>query len=164
MKKAILINEFGKRTCISPAMAIVITADSNINPMKELGNPKTVDCHESATFPHETTALMLHERSTFSSLANLNASMERTIAAKRLSDAEINIVKYALRTRRAVTTNCSDMAVIVTYRPSLTPLANSLARCETASNPVCSSLALRRSFINAEPTITPSAYSAKDRA
>ena len=71
---------------------------------------------------------MLQERSTFSSLANLKASIERTIAAKRLSDAEINIVTYALRTRRAGATNSSDMAIIVTYRPSLTPSANSLAR------------------------------------
>jgi hypothetical protein len=33
-----------------------------------------------------------------------------------------------LRTRRAGATNSSDMAIIVTYRPSLTPSANSLAR------------------------------------
>ena len=128
MKKAILIKEFGNRTCINPAIAIVITADSNINPIKEFGKPKTVDCQERATLPHDTTALMLQERSTFSSLANLKASIERTIAAKRLSDAEINIVTYALRTRRAGATNSSDMAIIVTYRPSLTPSANSLAR------------------------------------
>ena len=143
---------------------MVITADSNINPINELGNPKTVDCHERATLPHETTALILQERSTFSSLANLNASMESTIAANRLNDAETNIVKYALRTRRAVAITCSDMDVIVTYRPSLTPIANSLARCETASNPDCSFSAFSKSFMNAEPTITPSAYSAKDRA
>ena len=100
---------------------------------------------------------MLQERSTFSSLANLKASIERTIAAKRLSDAEINIVTYALRTRRAGATNSSDMAIIVTYRPSRTPKANSLARCETASSPDCSSLEFSKSLMKAEPTITPSA-------
>jgi hypothetical protein len=38
-----------------------MTADSNINPIKELGNPKTVDCQDKATLLHETMALMLQE-------------------------------------------------------------------------------------------------------
>ena len=107
--------------------------------------------------PHETTALMLQERSTFSSLASLKASIDKIIAANRLKDAEISMVKYALRTRRALTTRSSDMASIVTYRPSRTPKANSLARCETASSPDCSSLEFSKSLMKAEPTITTSA-------
>lgn len=100
---------------------------------------------------------MLQESSVFASLANLKASIDKIIAANRLSDADTSIVKYAFRTRRALTTRSSDMASIVTYRPSRTPKANSLARCETASNPDCSSLEFSKSLIKAEPTITPSA-------
>ena len=136
---------------------MVITADSNINPINELGKPKTVDCQESATLPHETTALMLQESSVFTSLASLKASIDKIIAANRLNDADTSMVKYALRTRRALTTSSSVIELIVTYRPSLTPMANSLARCETASNPDCSSLEFSKSLMKAEPTITPSA-------
>ena len=60
-KKAIRMREFGKRTSIKPEMAIVMTADSNINPINEFGNPKTVDCQDSATLLQETMALILQE-------------------------------------------------------------------------------------------------------
>ena len=95
-----------------------MTADSNINPIKELGNPKTVDCQDNATLLQETTALILQESSVFSSLASLKASIDKTMAANRLKDAEISIVRYALRTRRALIIRGSDIVIIVTESPS----------------------------------------------
>ena len=94
-----------------------MTADSNINPIKELGNPKTVDCQDNATLLHETTALILQERSAFASLASLKASIDKTMAANKLNDAETSIVRYALRTRRALAIRGSDITVIVTESP-----------------------------------------------
>ncbi len=52
----------------------------------------------------------------------------------------------------------------VLHRPSRTPSASSCANSLTARNPAASSGASRRAFINAEPTITPSAYPATERA
>ena len=117
-KNAIRNKELGNRTSINPAIAIVITADSNINPIKELGKPKTVDCQDKATLLQETTALILQESSVFSSLASLKASIDKTMAANRLNEAEISIVRYALRTRRALAIRGSDIVIIVTESPS----------------------------------------------
>jgi len=119
IKNAIRKREFGKRTSINPAIAIVITADSNINPINELGNPKTVDCQDNATLLHDTMALILQESSVFSSLASLKASIDKTMAANRLNDAETSIVRYALRTRRALAIRGSDIVIIVTESPSV---------------------------------------------
>ena len=43
-------------------------------------------------------------------------------------------------------------------------MANSEARCEIAARPSCSLFASSNSLINADPTMTPSAYAANDFA
>ncbi len=85
------MNQRGKATSPIPAIATVITTGSVINPMKELGNPRSWDCQDFATVPQESTELMLHDNFSDGAAANLIASIDRTRDAMRLKVDETNI-------------------------------------------------------------------------
>jgi hypothetical protein len=85
------MNQRGNATSPRPAIAIVMTTGSVINPINELGKPRSCDCHDLATVPHERTELILQERGPEGWAANFNASMERTREAIRLRIEETNI-------------------------------------------------------------------------
>jgi hypothetical protein len=68
-----------------------MTTGSVINPINEFGKPKSCDCQDFATVPHDRTELILHESSPEGWAANLIASIERTSEANKLSTEETNI-------------------------------------------------------------------------
>jgi hypothetical protein len=59
--------------------------------MKEFGKPSKLDCHERATFPHETTALTSHESFVAAFFAKVMASTESTRDAAREASEESNM-------------------------------------------------------------------------
>jgi hypothetical protein len=68
-----------------------MTTGSVINPINEFGKPKSCDCQDFATVPHDRTELILHESSPDGWAAIFIASIERTSDAKRLRTEETNI-------------------------------------------------------------------------
>jgi hypothetical protein len=76
---------------VIPAIAIVITTGSQINPKNALGNPSSDDCQERPTLLQEIYAEILHESDAFLSAANFTASIDRTSDAMRLRMLEMSI-------------------------------------------------------------------------
>jgi hypothetical protein len=68
-----------------------MTTGSVINPINEFGKPKSCDCQDFATVPHDRTELILQESCPVGCAANLMASIDRTREAKRLRAEETNI-------------------------------------------------------------------------
>ena len=87
------MNHRGNRTPPRLATAIVITTGSATSPRNALGNPNKLACHDVATVPQLSTALMLHDKATFGSAASRTASIDNTKDAVRLTNAENSMVE-----------------------------------------------------------------------
>lgn len=114
----------GKCTPTSPATAKVMTTGSQMSPRNALGKPSKLDCQETATFPQEMTALMLHANLEFGFLASSIASIERTRDAVILAIEDTSIVIKVPRCR----TRCGAVSI------SLTGFSHP-SRCPSASLP-----------------------------